>query len=309
VSLARTRSIALVGVVGHVVEVETHLAPGLPGLTIVGLPDTALSESRDRIRAAVVNSGEPWPQHRITINLSPASLPKAGSGFDLALALCVLAAAGRLDSQTVVDAVVLGELGLDGRVRPVRGVLPAVLAASAAGYERLVVPRANLREARVVPGCSVLGVATLAGLLALLRGVPGPAEDDRDAAGDDAPASGTDDEPPDLADIAGHAEPRLALEVAAAGGHHLLLHGPPGSGKTMLAERLPGILPPLSREQALEVTAIHSVAGELPPGLALLTRPPYRAPHHTASAAAVVGGGSGLARPGAVSLSHATMYL
>jgi magnesium chelatase family protein len=252
----------------------------------------------------VVNSGEPWPQHRITINLSPASLPKAGSGFDLALALCVLAAAGRLDPQTVADAVVLGELGLDGRVRPVRGVLPAVLAATTAGFERLVVPRANVSEAGVVPGCSVLGVGTLAGLLAMLRGVPGTADDDGEGAADGVPAGGTDDDPPDLVDVAGHAEARLALEVAAAGGHHLLLHGPPGSGKTMLAERLPGILPPLSREQALEVTAIHSVAGELPPGMALMTRPPYRAPHHTASAAAVVGGGSGLARPGAVSLSH-----
>ncbi len=296
-SLARTRSVTLVGVVGHLVEVEVDMGRGLPGLTLVGLPDAALSESRDRIRAAVVNSGESWPTRRVTINLSPASLPKSGSGFDLALAVCVLAAAGELPAGHVRDLVLIGELGLDGVVRPVRGVLPAVLAAARSGARRVVVPAANAGEAAIVPGVDVIPASSLRELLDVLRGRCLPAE--VAAARPAVRGAGAD-----LSEVAGHDEARWALEVAAAGGHHLLLHGPPGSGKTMLAERLPGVLPELSKEQALEVTAIHSVAGELPIGVPLLTEPPFRAPHHTASAAAIVGGGSGLARPGAASLAH-----
>jgi magnesium chelatase family protein len=303
-TLARTCSVTLLGVVGHLVEVEADLAQGLPALTLVGLPDAALSEARDRIRAAVVNSGAAWPQRRITLNLSPASLPKAGSGFDLALAVCVLAAAEVVEAAWVRELVLIGELGLDGRARPVRGILPAVMAAAAAGRERVVVPAANAAEAALVPGVRVVGVESLRELIAILRGdVPVPDLPDGPAAGDGAADRAGVAGIPDLADVAGQGEARHALEIAAAGGHHMLLHGPPGTGKTMLAERLPGILPPLDREQALEVTAIHSVAGELG-HLPLVTRPPLRAPHHTASAAAVVGGGSGLARPGAASLAH-----
>jgi magnesium chelatase family protein len=298
-TLARTNAVAVVGVVGHVVRVEADLARGLPGLTLVGLPDAALSEARDRIRAAVVNSGEEWPAHRITLNLSPAWLPKSGSGFDLALAACVLAAAEKVPADALARMVLIGELGLDGMVRPVRGVLPSVLAATRAGFGSVAVPVDNAAEAAVVPGAAVVAVDSLAELLAVLRGVSAGS-----AVASVDPSSPDDDDLPDLADVAGHAEARFALEVAAAGGHHVLLHGPPGAGKTMLAERLPGLLPALSREQSLEVTAIHSVAGTLPAGRSLVTRPPLRAPHHTASAAAIVGGGSGVARPGAASLAH-----
>ncbi len=297
-TVARTYAVALVGVEGHVVEVEADLALGLPGLTVTGLPDASLAEARDRVRAAVVNSGEAWPSRRITLALSPAWLPKKGSGFDVALAVAVLAAAGTVPLAALAGLVLLGELGLDGRVRPVRGVLPAVLTAVGAGFERVVVPADNLAEASLVPDVQATGVRTLRGLVALLRGEQ---PDEEPAGPTNAP-----EEPSslDLADVAGQVSGRTAVEVAAAGGHHLLLLGPPGSGKTMLAERLPGVLPPLTRAAALEVTAIHSVAGTLPAGQPLVTRAPFQDPHHTATVSSVIGGGSGIARPGAASLAH-----
>jgi magnesium chelatase family protein len=298
-ALARAFAVALVGLTGSVVEVEVDLAQGLPGLTMVGLPDAAVAEARDRVRAAVVNTGLPWPQRRITVGLSPASLPKKGSSFDLAIAASVLAAEGSsVPAGALLGTVLLGELGLDGAVRPVRGVLPAVLAARDAGFERVVVPAGNLAEAALVEGMTAHGVRTLTDLVALLRGVP---YDEPSAGPVGPPPAGS---PLDLADVAGQLEGRTAVEVAAAGGHHLLLLGPPGSGKTMLAERLPGVLPPLSRSEALEVTAVHSVAGALPAGAPLVQRPPFQDPHHTATPASVVGGGSGVARPGAASLAH-----
>lgn len=310
--LARTLAVALVGVEGRLVEVEADLAQGLPGLTLIGLPDTSLQEARDRIRAAIVNSGEVWPQRRITLGLSPASLPKRGSGFDLAMATAVLAAAGRVPAAALRDTVFLGELGLDGRVRPVRGVLPAVLAAVAAGIGRVVVARPNAAEAELVPGIVVVAVTSLPELLCWLRdpvpavartpALPLPSERPPDVG-----SAGVNPDRHwslDLADVVGQPAARAAVEVAAAGGHHLLLSGDPGAGKTMLAERLPGLLPDLDREAALEVTVVHSVAGTLPVGSPLVTRPPYLSPHHTATVAALVGGGSGLARPGAVSLAH-----
>jgi len=309
-SLARARSVALVGVQGHIIEVEADLAQGLPGFALVGLPDTALSESRDRVRAAVVNSGEMWPARRITVSLSPASLPKRGSGFDLPIAVAILAGAGAMQPSVLEGVVLLGELGLDGRLRGVRGVLPAVMAAARAGSRRAVVPSANVAEARLVPDVDVLGARSLRELLAVIRGEEPPVDDTPGV--DETPF----DEPPavavprlyidelDLADVRGQLEARRALEVVAAGGHHLFLVGPPGAGKTMLAERLPGLLPPLEGQDALEVTAVHSVAGLLAPGQPLVTRPPFCNPHHTASVPAVVGGGTGLARPGAVSLAH-----
>lgn len=308
-SFARTRSVTLVGVHGVLVEVEADLANGVPGFALVGLPDTALAESRDRVRAAMVNSGEDWPVRRVTVGLSPAGLPKHGSGFDLAVACALLAATGTLPAQALEKLVLLGELGLDGSVRPVRGVLPAVLAAARAGFQDVVVPRQTAAEAALVPGVRVLGVHSLRQLLAVLRGQPAPAADEPppDTAEQDGASwarSGLSFDPPDLADVRGQPEARRAVEICAAGAHHLFLCGTPGAGKTMLAERLPGVLPRLDRDQALEVTAIHSVAGTLPPGRSLIDSPPYCGPHHTATAPAIVGGGSGTARPGAVSLSH-----
>lgn len=305
-ALARTRAVALLGVEGHVVEVEADISSGLPALHLVGLPDAALTESRDRVKAAVANSGEDWPQRRITVSLSPASLPKRGSSFDLAVACAVLAAAGAVPSDAFDGTVLLGELGLDGRIRAVRGVLPAVLAASAAGLRRALVPAANAAEAALVPDVDAVGVTSLRQLVARARGEPYD-EDDGFDPGEGAGDGVTVAMPRprlDLADVLGQPMGRRALEVAAAGGHHLCLLGPPGSGKTMLAERLPTILPRLEAEAALEVSAIHSVAGALPPGRPLITEPPFCGPHHTATMAAIVGGGSGVVRPGAVSVAH-----
>ncbi|MEW1698609.1 MULTISPECIES: YifB family Mg chelatase-like AAA ATPase [unclassified Streptomyces] len=315
---ARTCSVALVGVEGVVVEVQADLEPGVAAFTLVGLPDKSLTESRDRVRAAVVNSGAEWPQKKLTVGLSPASVPKSGSGFDLAVAAAVLAAAERIDPRTIADLVLIGELGLDGRVRPVRGTLPAVLAAADAGYQQVVVPEQTAGEASLVPGVSVLGIRSLRQLIAVLTDEPVPEEEPTEEGRPDSMLAGllvpgaglgtglTADpaEGPDLADVAGQHRARRALEVAAAGSHHLLLSGPPGAGKTMLAERLPGILPPLTRQEALEVTAVHSVAGLLPPGQPLVRRAPYCAPHHSATMQSLVGGGNGLPRPGAVSLAH-----
>ncbi|MDF3302765.1 YifB family Mg chelatase-like AAA ATPase [Streptomyces tropicalis] len=319
---ARTCSVTLVGVGGVVVEVQADLEPGIAAFTLVGLPDKSLTESRDRVRAAVINSGCTWPQKKLTVGLSPASVPKAGSGFDLAVACAVLGAAERIDPRVLADIVMIGELGLDGRVRPIRGILPAVLAAADAGYEQVVVPECATAEASLVPGVSVLGIRSLRQLVAVLADEPVPEEEPDDQgrpdpllAGLRIPGAGAgtatglyapehQDHQPDLADVVGQTAARTAVEVAAAGRHHLFLEGPPGAGKTMLAERLPALLPRLAREESLEVTAVHSVAGLLPPGKPLVDVAPYCAPHHSATMQALVGGGPGTARPGAVSLAH-----
>jgi magnesium chelatase family protein len=298
-ALARTLSVGLVGVAGRLIEIEADLSAGLPGLTFTGLADAAVLESRDRIRAAVQNSGFGWPNRRITVALLPADLRKHGSMFDLALAVAVLAAAGEVPLTTVGAICWLGELGLDGRLRPARGVLPAVLAARAQSVATVVVPAGNAAEAALVPGLRVLSASCLAEVVAALRpgGMPlglasGATQDE------------SEELLPDLAEVVGQPVGRRAVEIAAAGGHHLLLEGAPGAGKTMLAERMPSILPRLDEAEALEVTAIHSVAGVLPVGAGLIRRPPLQLPHHTASMAALVGGGSGLGRPGAASLAH-----
>ncbi len=299
--LSRTRSVALVGVRGTVVDIEAHIG-GMPGFTLIGLPDASLYEARDRVRAAVLSSAEPWPLQKITVSLSPAALPKRGSHFDLGVAVAVLAAAEGVPLDSLPGVIFMGELTLDGRLRAVPGVLPAVLAAARAGHRRAVVPEPNAGEAALVPGVHVVGARSLRQVLAFLRGEEIPADEPVETgppASPAATAAGLD-----LADVAGQAAAKRAVEIAAAGHHHLMLDGPPGAGKTMLARRLPGLLPDLSTDESLEVTAIHSVAGLLPPDRPLIVRPPLADPHHTCSTAAVVGGGSRVIKPGAASLAH-----
>lgn len=292
--LAFTSTAALVGAVAELVRVEADVSFGLPAFTVVGLPDASVRESRDRVRSAVRSAGLDFPPHRITVNLAPADLRKAGSSFDLPIALAVLAAAGHVHPESIARAMVLGELALDGRALPCRGVLPATLASRAAGLDMVIVPRVNVGEARLVPAVDVRGAASLTDALRALREPDPPA----------AIVVRTPTPPvADLADVQGQALARRALEVAAAGHHNLLFTGPPGAGKSMLARRLPALLPPWSFEEALESTAVHSAAGLVPPEGGLLLERPFRAPHHTASMAALIGGGP-QPRPGEASLAH-----
>jgi len=298
--VVRTWSVALTGLSGELIEVEADITQHKPDFRLIGMPDKALGEAVRRVTNACENSGLALPDRRLTVNLSPASLPKQGSGFDVAVALAAVATDGRLDPDSLVRTVHIGELGLDGRVRAVPGVLPAVIAAVGAGRTRIVVPEANRAEAELVTGAEVIGVRSLAEA-ARLHGaeiddpvMEGPAsEPGLEPAGRDG------DEPQlDLADVVGQSEAVEALVIAAAGGHHLLMSGPPGAGKTMLARRLPGILPALDDEAALEVASVRSLSGETVRGL--IRTPPFEAPHHSATLAALVGGGSRRASPGAI---------
>ena len=292
-ALGRTQTVALEGVAGRIVTVEANVGPGLPGIHMVGLGDAAVSESRDRIRTAAANSRLSWPKTKIVVSMSPASLRKSGSHFDLPTALAVLAAGVPEARERLAGTVLVGELGLDGTVRPVAGVLPALLAARRNGFARAVIPPGNADEATLVEGLAVHTAATLAQTWNWATGNE-----------DLPPAAGSPPVPrravPDFADLAGQPAARLAAEVAAAGGHHMLLLGPPGSGKSMIAARLPGILPPLTPAESLEATAVHSVAGRGE----VVAQAPFIDPHHSITRAALLGGGSGVPRPGAVSLAH-----
>ncbi len=298
--LATVESATLIGIEACRVHVEIDVSFGLPHFQLVGLPDASVRESRDRVRAAIRNSGYEFPAHRITINLAPGDVRKAGPAFDLPIALGMLAATGKVPTAALAGILHIGELSLDGTIQPARGVLAIAAEARRHGARALLLPNDNLVEAAVVAGLTLLPVRTLTEAVTRLNQSPGewPAI---------APPLGTATQSPidhlDLAELHGQAFARRALEVAAAGGHNLLMIGPPGAGKTMLARRLPGILPPLSFEEAIEATTIHSVAGQLRPGVGLLSERPFRAPHHTISDVALVGGGS-TPRPGEVSLAH-----
>ena len=299
--LACMRSAALVGVEACTVSVEVDVSFGLPGFTLVGLPDTSVRESRDRVKSAIRNSGFNYPPHRITVNLAPADIRKAGSLFDLPIALGVLAASGLVARREIGDVLLLGELSLDGSIHSARGVLPMAAAARRHHFRGLLLPHTNRAEAALVEGLELFPVRTLGEAVDALND-PAKFRETRAAdAADPVPARVPIDG--DFTDVHGQLLARRALEITAAGGHNVLMIGPPGAGKTMLARRVPGILPPLSFEEALEVTSIHSVAGVTAEGTGLVTARPFRAPHHTISDVALVGGGHN-PRPGEISLAH-----
>lgn len=310
-SLGHACGVSLVGLNGHIIEVEADIGGGLPSFLLLGLPDASLIEARDRIRSAARNSGVALSPRRITVNLIPASLPKRGSSFDLAIVIAAVAAAGTIRNPEGV--VYIAELGLDGSLRPVPGVLPAVMAAVRAGRPDIVVAAVNEAEARLVPGARVTAYRHLAEVLAAygaheavvpLRDAGGPATRAGFGPSDEDSSAGGKTGVPDLGEVIGQPLARFALEVAAAGGHHLLMVGPPGAGKTMLAERLPGLLPDLEDSEAMEATAIHSLQRGSLRLDRLLRRPPFESPHHSASMVALIGGGAGLPRPGAASRAH-----
>ena len=297
-SLAQTQSVALLGLAGHLVTVEADIADGLPGYALLGLPDAALSESRDRVRSALVNCGEVWPNRKVTVSLSPAWLPKSGSSFDLAICIALLSAHETISKERIADLVFLGELSLDGQLRSVRGVLPALMAAAKAGVTTAVVPTANAEEAQLMQTMTIIPMAHLKQVLRWLR------TGERELAQEIDLQWEQSDGRMDFADVAGQPAARLAAEIAAIGGHHIILVGPPGAGKTMIAERIPTIMPALTIAQALEVTAVHSIAGTLTQRSPLSLLAPIVSPHHTTTRVAMVGGGSHSIRPGACSLAH-----
>ncbi len=298
--LARTLGYGLSGVNGFAVKVEVYAANGMPALEIIGLPDASVKESRDRVHAAIVNSGFAMPISRLTVNLAPADMKKEGPAFDLPIAVCILMASNQLDSTDLSRTLLLGELSLDGSLHPVRGALPMVISASEQGVEEVILPSGNAEEVACIQGIRVYPARHLREVVMHLKGKePIPAQIQR-SYHDIVEATRC---AVDLAQVQGQLGARRALEVAAAGGHNMLMIGVPGSGKTMLARCLPGILPPLTFDEALETTRIHSIAGKLTPGSGLMATRPFCAPHHSASVASLIGGGSS-AKPGEVSMAH-----
>lgn len=295
------RSATTYGITAHVLDIETHVDSGIFNFALVGLPDNAVRESRERVGAAIRHAGLKLPIARFTVNLAPADMRKEGSAFDLPIALGLLTATGQVPHGPIQNALILGELSLDGQLRPVRGVLSIALEAKKKEIERMVLPRANADEAGLVEGIDVLGMEHLQEVLEWLDGnvAVAPTRVDRSQLFKSATSSNVD-----LGDVKGQENVKRALEVAAAGGHNVIMVGPPGSGKTMIARRLPTLLPDMSFDEALETTRIHSVAGTLPRGTPLIMRRPFRSPHHTISDAALVGGGMGVPRPGEISLAH-----
>ena len=297
-TIGRTQAVALQGLLGSLIDIECDIADGIPTYSLLGLPDASLQESRDRVRAALVNTGQKWPHKKVTVSLSPAWIPKSGPGFDLAIALAMLVADGVLPQGPLEGAIILGELSLDGGIRSVRGVLPSLVAAFQNGVTRAIVPRANQGEAELMEKMEILSFEHIFEIYRWLLTGEYPFSEALDL------VITQSEEQLDFADVAGQTKSRFAAEVAATGGHHLLLIGPPGAGKTMIASRIPSILPPLTVEEALEVTAIHSIAGSLTKRSAMSRTAPIVSPHHTASRASIVGGGGRSIQPGAISMSH-----
>lgn len=297
-------SVGLIGLKAFIIQIQAFVSPGLPYFSIIGLPDTSLSEARERVKSACQASGAKWPETRVTVNLSPASMPKRGSSHDLAIATSVLSASGTIPHDCLNDTVVLGEVNLDGTVLPINGLLPILLHARDQGVCKVIVPHANLDEAALVPDVNAIGVRHVGELIELMGGTAKYEISDliRDVNPNDDTMS-ICPPPGDMNEVMGQETAKWALEVAAAGGHHLMMTGPPGTGKTMLASRIPGVMSPLSESEQLEVASIRSLCGTLP-SYGISDIPPFEAPHHTASTASLVGGGAGLAQPGAITRAH-----